>query len=63
VIDRRTFIVLTGVPMAPFASLGQQQPKVARIGFLAGDSLIGTRGTARACRFVKQEANPIERTA
>ena len=37
-MDRRTFIILTGVLMAPLASLGQQQSKVARIGFLAGDS-------------------------
>lgn len=42
-IDRRTFTVLTGVLMAPLTSLGQQQPKVARIGFLAGDSLTDHR--------------------
>jgi putative tryptophan/tyrosine transport system substrate-binding protein len=37
-MDRRTFIILTGVLVAPLASLGQQESKVARIGFLAGDS-------------------------
>ena len=38
-MDRRTFIILTGVLMTPLAALGQQQSKVARIGFFAGDSL------------------------
>jgi putative tryptophan/tyrosine transport system substrate-binding protein len=42
-MDRRTFIVLTGVLMAPLASLGQQPSKVARIGFLAGDSAADNR--------------------
>ena len=37
-MDRRTFIILSGVLMAPVASFGQQQSKAPRIGFLAADS-------------------------
>jgi putative tryptophan/tyrosine transport system substrate-binding protein len=42
---RRKLLVAigAGVLMAPHASLGQQQSKVARIGFLAGDSLADNR--------------------
>jgi hypothetical protein len=50
VMDRRAFIILTGVLMAPLASLGQQQSKVARIGFLAGDSLADNRHRLQSFR-------------
>jgi putative tryptophan/tyrosine transport system substrate-binding protein len=59
-MDRRTFIILTGVLMAPLASLGQQQPKVARIGFLAGDSPADNRHRLQTFRDGLHELGYVE---
>jgi putative tryptophan/tyrosine transport system substrate-binding protein len=60
VIDRRAFIVLTSVLIAPLASLGQQQSRIARIGFLAGDSLADHRHRLQTFRDGLHELGYVE---
>ena len=59
-MDRRTFIVLTGVLMAPLASFGQQQSKVPRIGFLAADSRADNRHRLQTFRDGLHELGYVE---
>jgi putative ABC transport system substrate-binding protein len=59
---RRKLLVAigAGVLMAPLASLGQQQSKVARIGFLAGDSLADNRHRLQTFRDGLHELGYVE---
>jgi putative ABC transport system substrate-binding protein len=59
-MDRRAFMILAGVLMAPLASLGQQQSKVARIGFLAGDSRDDNRQRLQTFRDGLHELGYVE---
>ncbi len=59
-MDRRTFIILSGVLMAPVASFGQQQSKAPRIGFLAADSPADNRHRLQTFRDGLHELGYVE---